>query len=388
VGAGFVTSGVAELDIVLGGLYWGDNVVWSVNAPGAADPFYAAVAGTAADYHLSAFVTLTNSAAEVESAYPGIEVVLDARPGTPLEDPNALLVAIRQRCRPFERDLILFDSLEAMAERWGEDGALGFFMHTCPLLLELGAIAYWSLMPTEHPQHVRREIEEVTQCVFGVTETRLRIAKAEGRPAGVQGSVYRYGLENGRPAITPAPAAARLGAALLAFRTNRGLTQSELARLAGVSPSAISQAERSQRGLSLETLLELTARLGITLDQLLRGEGAPGYRLARRHDPPVRSHAHVLPLLDDAQAGLRAYLVGLPPRESVVPGFAHKGVELVAVAAGLVQVVLPAGRPVLRPGESLLAEQSGVLSWRNLGEDSAMLFWILRDDPAGAPMPT
>jgi hypothetical protein len=58
------------------------------------------------------------------------------------------------------------------------------------------------------------------------------------------------------------------------------------------------------------------------------------------------------------------------------------------VAAGLVQVVLPTGRPVLRPGESLLAEQSGVLSWRNLGEDSAMLFWILRDDPAGAPMPT
>jgi transcriptional regulator with XRE-family HTH domain len=381
VAAEFVaSSGVPELDEIFGGLYWGDNVVWMVAVPGAAGPFYAAVARTAADYHLSVFVTLTSSPAEVAGVYPGFEV-LDARPGTPLEDPDGLLATIRERCRPFERDLILFDSLEAMTEHWGEDGALRFFTHTCPLLLELGAIAYWTLVPTEHSQHTRREIEEVTQCVLGVSETRLRIAKAEGRPPGVQGSVYRYGLENGRPALTPAPAAARLGAALLALRANRGLTQGELARLAGVSPSAISQAERGLRGLSLETLLELTARLGITLDELLRGEVAPGYRLARRHDPSVRADAHVLPLLDDAQAGLRAYLIRLPPRESVAPGFAHKGVELVAVAIGLVQVVLPRGRPVLRPGESLLAEQNGVLSWRNVGEGNATLFWILRDDP-------
>ena len=51
------------------------------------------------------------------------------------------------------------------------------------------------------------------------------------------------------------------------------------------------------------------------------------------------------------------------------------------MAAGLVQVVLPTGRPVSRPGESLLVEQNGVLSWRNVGEDNALLFCILRDDP-------
>lgn len=135
------SSGVPELDELFGGLYWGDNLVWAVDAPGAADPFYAAVACTAADYHLSAFVTLTRSPTEVAGVYPGFEV-LDARPGTPLEDPDGLLAAIRERCRPFERDLILFDPLEAMADRWGEDGALSFFTRTCPLLLELGAIAY------------------------------------------------------------------------------------------------------------------------------------------------------------------------------------------------------------------------------------------------------
>ena len=43
------------------------------------------------------------------------------------------------------------------------------------------------------------------------------------------------------------------------------------------------------------------------------------------------------------------------------------------------QVQLDSGRPVLRRGETLLAERSAVLGWRNLGESDATLFWILRD---------
>jgi hypothetical protein len=55
-------------------------------------------------------------------------------------------------------------------------------------------------------------------------------------------------------------------------------------------------------------------------------------------------------------------------------------VEIVNVASGLVQVVLATGRPVLRPGESLLAERSGIASNRNIGDREAMAFWILRDE--------
>ena len=161
---------------------------------------------------------------------------------------------------------------------------------------------------------------------------------------------------------------------------SRGINQSELARLAGVSPSAISQAERGQRGLSLETLLELTGKLGITLDELLRGEVAPGYRLARRHDPLARTEGKPLPLLDDAASGLRAYSVRLPPRGSGAPGLAHAGIEVIAVATGLVQIVLTTGRPVLREGEAILVEHSRVTGWRNLGEREARLFWVLRDE--------
>ena len=229
---------------------------------------------------------------------------------------------------------------------------------------------------------MRRTVEEVTQCVFRVDQERLRIAKADGRPPGVEGGVFRCSEEDGLPVLTPSPIVARIGAALRSARVQRSLSQSDLARLAGVSLSAISQAERGQRGLSLETVLQLSAKLNVTLDDLLRGEVATGYRLGRRRYPPRRRGAEwgePLPLLDDREAGLRAYLVRLPPRGTVEPHMSHKGVELVAVASGLVQVLLATGRPVLRAGEVLIVEEATIGGWRNLGVGEAALFWILRD---------
>ncbi len=172
-----------------------------------------------------------------------------------------------------------------MSAQWGDERAGRFFTRGCPMLLGLGGIAYWTLTVSRHSAGVHREIEAVTQCVLNVGEGRLRVVKAEGRPAGVQGSVYRYRLEGERPILEPALAASRLGAALKDIRRARRLSQADLAKLAGVSASAISQTERGRRGLSLGTLLVLTARLNITLDELLRGHAAPGYRLVRRDDP-------------------------------------------------------------------------------------------------------
>ena len=269
-----------------------------------------------------------------------------------------------------------------MAARWGAEVAGRFFAHCCPQLLELGAIAYWFMPASEDYLALRRTVEEITQCVFHVDQARLRVAKAEGRPPGAEGSVFRWSEDDGLPVLTPAPIVARVGAALRAARLQRNLSQSDLARLAGVSPSAISQAERGQRGLSLETVLELSTQLNVTLDELLRGEVAAGYRLGRRGYPPRRRAAEggePIPLLDDPGAGLRAYLLRLPRRGTAEPHISHKGAEVVAVASGLVQVLLGTGRPVLRTGEALLVEDTPVAGWRNLGVGEAALFWVLRD---------
>ncbi len=214
----------------------------------------------------------------------------------------------------------------------------------------------------------------------------VRVAKAEGRPPGIEGSVFRYRDVDGLPTLTPAPVATRIGVALRAARTQRQLSQSDLARLAGVSPSAISQAERGKHGLSLETLLQLTGKLNMSVDELLRGEVVAGYRLGRRDHPRTRrvdGGHQPLPLLDDPASGLRAYLVHLPPRQTGAPHVAHKGTELVAVANGLVQVVLANGRLVLRRGEVLLIDTTTIEGWRNLGPPEATLFWILRGGHQG-----
>jgi transcriptional regulator with XRE-family HTH domain len=370
------STGNAELDETLGGLFWGDNVVFEVADPPAVEPFYRAVAAVEEQFDQRLYISLSGGA-----AVTGFDQI-DASAGGQLAQPAPLLRAIVDRCRRGERNLLLFEPMEAMIERWGSEVAARFFAHCCPQLLELGAIAYWAVPSGELYPGLRRTIEEVTQCVLAVGESRLRVAKADGRPPGIEGSVFRYREVDGLPALTPAPVVARVGAALRAARTQRQLSQSQLARLAGVSPSAVSQAERGQRGLSLETLLELTGNLSMTLDELLRGEVVAGYRLGRRHHPQSRraeGNHPPLPLLDDPAAGLRAYLVHLPPRESGSPHMAHKGTELVAVANGLVQVVLANGRPVLRRGEVLLVETTTIERWRNLGPAEATLFWILRD---------
>jgi transcriptional regulator with XRE-family HTH domain len=368
------STGVTGLDTALDGLYWGDNVVFEHRDPATVACFYAALAAHRGDYDYAAWVAVEGDPGANGAGPHGLEVI-DGRSRGPAD----LLSSIRSRCRGGRRNLLLFESLEAMGGRWGIDATAGFFTRCCPMLLEVGAIAYWSISGGGELDRVRRDVEDVTQCVIVLRDGRLRVAKAEGRPAGVQGSVWHYRMAGGAPVLDRAPAAARLGAALRALRTQRSLSQADLARLAGVSPSAISQAERGQRGLSLETLLELTARLNITVDELLRGQIAPGYRLGRRDDPAQKPTGRPAPLLDDPEAGMRAYLVRLGPGDDGSPQVPHKGVELVAVLAGLVQVRLTGGRPVLRAGEALLVDRSHILGWRNIGQRSAALFWIIRD---------
>ena len=203
------------------------------------------------------FVRFEGDVDGLRAAHADAEV-LDARPGSALADPGPLLAAVRERAR-VPRSLVIFDSLDALSARWGDEMAQRFFTRACPMLLDLWAVAYWSLTPSHHSPVLRQAIDATTQCVLVLGGGRLRIAKAEGRPPGVQGSVFRVQPNGSHAELEGAPTAARLGAALRAIRIQRHLSQGELAELAGVSASAISQAERGRRGLALDTLLELTS---------------------------------------------------------------------------------------------------------------------------------
>jgi hypothetical protein len=198
------STGITELDHALGGLFWGDNVVFEVADP-PAEPFYRAAAAVEEHYDQGVHVALSPEPTQIH----GIDVI-HARPGSELSQPAPLLRAIVERCRRGERNLVLFEAMEAMIERWGADVTARFFAHCCPQLLDLGAIAYWSAPSGQRYPGLRRTIEEITQCVLVVGDSRLRVAKAEGRPPGIEGSVFRYRDVDGLPALTPAPVAARI----------------------------------------------------------------------------------------------------------------------------------------------------------------------------------
>ena len=302
--------------------------------------------------------------------------MIDAGPDSPLASPADLLREIHRLCHPPGRRLLLFDSLDSMVAAWGASSARAFFARCCPLLLEVGAIAYWSMSARETPGAVRETVETVTQCVLRVDERSVRVAKAEGRDEGVRGSVLHWHQEDGVPVLAPAELVGRVAASLREVRRSRGLSQQDLATLAGVTASAISQAEREERGLSLATLVRLSSALGVTIDDLLHGEDPDLYRIGRRTEDPQRGLERTITLLGGGDSDLRVDLVHLGVREAAAQADRRKGTGIVAIASGLVQVQVAGQTPAVRYGEVLVAESERIEGWRNLGQTEAVLFWI------------
>lgn len=375
-----VRSGVADLDELLDGLILGDNVVLVTEERELARRLEDALLEVALERGQACFyVSARPDLAQMRKALPPAVTVLDARPRGEHADPallETILVEGSRSIRGAPPGCVVVDALSDFARRWGAERAVGFFSRVCPRLFDLGALAYWQAPRQALGRAAIEQVTKVTQCVLELGEDQLRVVKAEGRPASVQGRLLGLSVVDDVVVLEDERALGRLGRGLEQLRRQRQLSQTELARLGGVSPSAISQAEGGRRGLSLDTLVTLADGLGVGLDELLASTPLPGYVLGRHHRGTSRTQA---PLLDDPKAGLRAYLVRLGPGESATPEVAHKGVELILVASGLVQVTIGEDTPVMRAGDVALATREPVTRWRNLLNEASRLFLVLRD---------
>src|SRR4051794_40120565 len=112
------STGIDDLDRAMHGLLWGDNVVFETDRAETAAPFFAAISEHAPTYDWAAYVSLRHPPEEVRTRFPELAYV-DARPDAELAEPGPLLNAIRRQCAPRGRNLLLFDPLEDMTERWG-----------------------------------------------------------------------------------------------------------------------------------------------------------------------------------------------------------------------------------------------------------------------------
>lgn len=108
--------------------------------------------------------------------------------------------------------------------------------------------------------------------------------------------------------------ARRIGAALRTMREKRGLRQNELADLAGLAPSQVSEIENARRPPSLRTLRRLCAALDAAVDDLLRA--------ATGRDVPGRDRAGSVPgaLLPGMES------VFLSPSERLFAPLAERGI--------------------------------------------------------------
>ena len=372
-----VPSGVPDVDALLGGLILGDNVVWVLEDIDVGRHLEGALLHEVAARGEQAFyVTAGPDPARLQARLGAAVTVMDARARGRYGDAAVLETAIFEAAKANPPGYVVIDGLVQFARRWGAARAVAFFSRVCPRLFDLGAIAYWRAPRRQLGPSFIEQVTSVTQCVLEVGGSHLRVIKAEGRPASVQGRLLRMDFRDGVLRLQDDRGLGRLGQGLERVRTERNLSQGDLARLAGVSQSAISQAEAGRRGLSLETVMLLSAQLGMGVDELLATAPSGGYVLARR--PRTLADANTA-LLDDPKAGLRAYLVRLEPGESGAPDLLHKGAELVVVASGLVQLTIGSDTPVMRVGDAALATRVAVSGWRNLMNVPALLFWVLRD---------
>jgi transcriptional regulator with XRE-family HTH domain len=112
-----------------------------------------------------------------------------------------------------------------------------------------------------------------------------------------------------------------IGDRLREERARAGLSQRELARRLGLSPSLISQLESGQSRPSVGTLYSIVTELGVTLDQVIRGSDGAARDGARAGEGAASVRSPVVHPDDraaiDLDSGVRWEELGAVPEEGI-----------------------------------------------------------------------
>jgi transcriptional regulator with XRE-family HTH domain/KaiC/GvpD/RAD55 family RecA-like ATPase len=423
-----VASGVSQLDRLLGGLYIGDNVVWHDDAGSLAHVFclnfiqasqsqdkpliYVSFdrspknlldkLGPLSDNPtltiLDCFTNGKGAASpiflkfyeDVESERPcDIIRVEDPR------DTNHFMDVLYGIHATKEGDVrFVFESITGMQELWGgEEHIINFYSHSCPRLYELNTVAYWILEKSAHSSRLLAQINQVAQVAIdlGIKRgtTTLTILKAEKRNLDILDKPHSYWTKDLTIAFDDerrTSGRVDLGLRLKELRTKRGLSQTELAKLVGVTPSTISQVESNLIYPSLPALLKMAEVLSVEISSFFQDQTESKKRLifsggdavdVKFPDMPEGSvYAKLLSPLDfDAKA--EPYLLEIPPKEKLPSHFfIHKGEEIGYLLSGRLQVKLDKAAYSLRSGDVIYLTSEMPTQWSNPGPGVARLLWI------------
>jgi Nif-specific regulatory protein len=215
-----LTTGMEEIDRLIGGVLAGDNLVWEVDSGAPIDKFMLSfVLACEAEGTPVVYVSFNRSPQTIFNTYGNLmsagkfklvdcfssgkgnndDVFLDffksdefeasCRPvhvQNP-EDHVALQDALRTVGSEISTNArYIFDSLTGMFDLWGdEDTVLRFFGHFCPRLFDINTVAYWLLEKEAHSERFLAKLRHITQVVVEIAVSRgirtLTLRKAVNR---------------------------------------------------------------------------------------------------------------------------------------------------------------------------------------------------------------
>ncbi|MBI5583172.1 MAG: helix-turn-helix domain-containing protein [Deltaproteobacteria bacterium] len=423
-----VTSGVEQLDQLLDGLYIGDNVVWHDDAGSLAAVFCLHfIRASQAEGKPLIYVTFDRSPRNLlEKLGPLADspllIILDCftygkgagsstflkfyetRPtGTPgrivqVDEPREMTrvtEALYGIHAGLEGDVrFVFESLTGMQELWGgEEQVLNFYSHSCPRLYELNTIAYWVMEKKAHSTRLRAQINQIAQVAIDLSikrgTTSLTILKAEKRKLDNLQRPYKYWVKESGVTLEGEGRTSGLldlGQRIKELRSQRGLSQTELAQRVGVTPSTISQVESNLIFPSLPALFKMAEVLAVDGSTFFKTPGEekkkvvfPAGEALPIKVPGLTETAfqakRLTPL--DLEAKVEPFLVEILPQQTL-PGhfFLHKGAEWGYLLSGKLQLRLPGGEAELREGDSIYLTLELPGEWSNPGPEPARLLWL------------
>ena len=141
----------------------------------------------------------------------------------------------------------------------------------------------------------------------------------------------------------------QVGPRLKRLRSQRGVTLTALSEVTGISKSTLSRLETGQRRPSLELLLPLAQAYRVALDDLV---GAPEVGDPRIRLKPRRVNGRTVLPLTRQPGGVQAWKIIIPTSQSKPNPRVHEGYEWLYVLSGRMRLILGDQDLVLGVGEA------------------------------------